>query len=52
MKYSYETDDQFLKRVDEAKVQGTCVFRDDNNREMILDIIDDYMDIVDSLEGG
>ena len=24
-------------------------FRDDNDREMILDIIDDYMDIIDSL---
>ena len=49
MKYSYETEEQFLKRVEEAKAQGICVFRDDANREFILDIIDDYMDVVDSL---
>ena len=49
MKYSYETEEQFLKRVEEAKAQGICVFRDDANREFILDIIDEYMDVVDSL---
>lgn len=34
----------------EARSRGECVFRDDNNREMILDIIDDYLDIVDVLQ--
>lgn len=48
MKYEHETEEEFLKRVKEAKAQGECVFRDDNNREFILDIIDDYMDVIDS----
>ena len=49
MKYTNETEEEFFKRVEEAKAKGICVFRDDNNREFILDIIDDYMDVVDSL---
>jgi hypothetical protein len=49
MKYQNETEEDFLKRVKEAKARGECVFRDDNNREFILDIIDEYMDLVDSL---
>ena len=48
MKYDHETEEEFLKRVKEAKARGECVFRDDNNREFILDIIDDYMDVVDA----
>ena len=49
MKYPNETEEEFLKRVEEAKARGECVFRDDNNREFILDIIDEYIDVVDSL---
>ena len=49
MKYSYETEEEFITRVKEARSRGECVFRDDNDREMILDIIDDYLDIVDAL---
>jgi hypothetical protein len=49
MKYKNETEEEFQKRVKEAKARGECVFRDDANREMILDIIDDYMDVIDSL---
>jgi hypothetical protein len=49
MKYLNESEEEFLRRVEEAKSRGECVFRDDNDREFILDIIDDYMDIVDSL---
>lgn len=49
MKYPYETEEEFIARQKEAKRHGICVFRDDENREMILDIIDDYMDIVDAL---
>ena len=49
MKYPNETEEEFLKRVKEAQARGECVFRDDNNREFILDIIDEYMDVVDSL---
>lgn len=49
MKYKNETEEEFQKRVKEAKARGECVFRDDADREMILDIIDDYMDVVDSL---
>ena len=48
MKYDYETEEQFQARLIEAKKQGICVFRDDANREFILDIIDEYMDVVDS----
>lgn len=49
MKYEWETEEQFLKRQNEAKARGECVFRDDADREMILDLIDDYMDIVDAV---
>jgi hypothetical protein len=49
MKYQNESEEEFLKRVKEAKARGECVFRDDNNREFILDLIDEYMDLVDSL---
>lgn len=51
MKYEWETEEQFLQRVKEARRKGQCVFRNDNNREFILDLIDDYMDIMDSMEG-
>ena len=46
MKYPYETEEEFIARQKEARSRGECVFRDDNNREIILDIIDDYLDIV------
>ena len=49
MKYPYETEEEFIIRVKEARSHGECIFRDDNNREAILDIIDDYLDIVDAL---
>jgi hypothetical protein len=49
MKYPYETEEQFLKRQKEAKKQGICVFRNDEDREFILDIIDGYIDIMDAL---
>lgn len=49
MKYYYETEEEFIARQKEAKRHGICVFRDDKNREMILDMIDDYLDIVDVL---
>lgn len=49
MKYPNETEEEFLKRFEEAKFKGICVFRDDSNREFILDIIDDYLDLQESL---
>lgn len=49
MKYPYETEEEFIIRVKEARSYGECIFRDDSNREVILDIIDDYLDIVDAL---
>ena len=49
MKYPNETEEQFLKRAEEAKSHGECVFRDDANREFILDIIDEYIDVLDSV---
>lgn len=49
MKYPYETEEEFIIRVKEARSRGECVFRYDNDREMILDIIDDYLDMVDAL---
>ena len=48
MKYPNETEEEFLKRVKEAKSRGECVFRDDADREFILDLIDEYMDLVDA----
>ena len=50
MKYPYETEEEFIARQKEARSHGECVFRNDNDREMILDIIDDYLDIVDALQ--
>ena len=47
-----ETEEEFVKRFEEGKARGVCVFRDDANREFILDIIDEYMDIIDSLSEG
>lgn len=47
-----ETEEQFQQRVKEARARGECVFRDDANREFILDIIDDYIDVVDAVNGG
>ena len=49
MKYEWETEEEFEQRRKEAKRQGKCVFRDDVNREMILDIIDNYCDLLDAL---
>ena len=48
MKCPNETEEEFLARVKEARARGECVFRDDNNREFILDLIDEYMDLVDA----
>ena len=50
MEYHYETEEEFIARQKESRSRGECVFRDDNNREMILDIIDDCLDIVDVLQ--
>ena len=33
----------------EAKNNGICIFRDDDSRETILDLIDNYMDLVESI---
>ena len=49
MKYPHETEAEFLQRQKEGQQKGICVFRDDADREMILDIIDNYMDIVDAI---
>lgn len=49
MKLITETEEEFIQRVREAKRKGICIFRDDANREMILDIIDDYLDLVDAI---
>jgi hypothetical protein len=49
MKYPHETEEEFLLRVKAAEAKGECVFRDDATREFILDIIDDYIDVVDTL---
>lgn len=49
MKYEWETEEQFLKRQKESRARGECVFRNDADREFILDIIDDYVDIVDTV---
>ena len=49
MKYEWETEEEFRKRQKEAKAQGICVFRDDNNREMILNLIDSYLDVYEAV---
>ena len=52
MKYPNETEEEFLARVEEAKSKGICIFRNDQNREMILDIIDAYLDLYDAVYGS
>ena len=49
MKHEWETEEQFKKRQKEAKAKGICVFRDDANREMILNLINSYIDIVEAV---
>lgn len=49
MKYEWETEEQFRKRQKEAKAIGQCVFRDDNNREMILNLINSYLDVYEAV---
>ena len=49
MKYPHETEEQFRRRQEEAEARGECVFRDDANREFILDIIDDYIDVAEAI---
>lgn len=50
MKYEWETEEQFLQRVEEAKAKGICVFRNDDDREFILDIIDDYLTLIEAVK--
>ena len=50
IKYEWETEEEFKQRVKEAKKKGICIFRDDANRELILDIIDDYLDVLEAVE--
>lgn len=49
MKLPNETEDEFLARFHEWKRQGMCLFRDDANREFILDLIDAYIDVKEAL---
>ncbi len=49
MKHPNETEAEFLRRVEKAAEKGEVIFRDDANREFILDIIDDYMDVKNSI---
>lgn len=51
MKYNWETDEEFKQRAKEAK-KGVCIFYDDNNREFILDLIYDYLDIIDAIKNN
>ena len=50
MKYDWETEEEFERRRKEAKKKGICIFRDDANREFILDIIEDYFYVVEAVE--
>ena len=50
MKYQNETEEAFLARVRAAEARGECVFRDDANREFILDLIDEYVDIAEATD--
>lgn len=49
MKRPDETEEEFQARVQEAKSKGICIFRNDQNREMILDIIDTYIDVYEAV---
>ena len=49
MKRPDETEEEFQARVQEAKSKGICIFRNDQNREMILDIIDAYIDVYEAV---
>nr|WP_326153577.1 hypothetical protein [uncultured Oscillibacter sp.] len=49
MKFANETEQEFLARFYKWKRQGMCLFRDDANREFILDLIDAYIDAKEAL---
>lgn len=49
MKLQNETEEQFLARFHEWKREGMCLFRDDADREFILDLIDAYIDAKEAL---
>lgn len=49
MKYEWETEEEFRKRQKEAKAHGIVIFRDDANMDKILDLIDNYMDLVEAV---
>lgn len=49
MKYEWETEEEFKRRQKEAKAHGIVIFRDDANMDKILDLIDNYMDLVDAV---
>ena len=49
MKFANETEQEFLARFYKWKRKGMCLFRDDANREFILDLIDAYIDAKEAL---
>jgi hypothetical protein len=49
MKYEWETEEEFKRRQKKAKAHGIVIFRDDANMDKILDLIDNYMDLVEAV---
>lgn len=49
MKRKDESEEEFQARVKEAKNHGICIFRDDANLEIILDLVDDYLDLIEAV---
>lgn len=50
MKYPNETETAFDARRKDAKRRGVLIWRNDAVREQILDMIYDYLDILDLLD--
>ena len=49
LKFATESEQEVLARFYKWKRQGMCLFRDDSNREFILDLIDAYIDAKEAL---
>ena len=49
MRLPGETDEEFARRAAEARSEGICIFENDDEREFILDIIDDYLELYEAV---
>lgn len=49
MKLPTETEEEFICRQLDARRKGIVIFRDDSDREFLLDVIEDYINLMTAL---